>query len=91
VSNLTLRCPTTPIMRLELPTMLPLRRVVAAKFLQSRYNRPGSGLNKVLLECGHIEYRKASLPVPNKCRCYDCFKGREVNPRDKKSFDHADT
>jgi hypothetical protein len=67
-------------------TVYPLRRVKDSRFIQSRYNRPGAGLNKVLLECGHIEYRKASLPVPKQCRCRDCFMQRVAAPIIRKTF-----
>jgi len=63
----------------------PLRRVKVARFIQSRYNRPGSGSWHLLLECGHDEFRKGSA-LPTQCRCRDCGLGRKVDPNLKKEF-----
>ena len=54
----------------------PMRKVVATRFVSSKYARPGEGCYWFTLECGHEEISKASNGTPKRKRCRDCGLGR---------------
>lgn len=53
-------------------TTYPFRQVVRSEFIQSRYSPPGHGSYQFTLECGHVEFAKASYGVPRFKRCREC-------------------
>lgn len=48
------------------------RRVLKVDFMTTKYNRPGEGTNRFVLECGHETFAKASQGTPKRKHCRDC-------------------
>lgn len=51
---------------------VPFRKVIDIEFYTTRYNRPGEGSKKLILECGHYRFEKQSYPTPKRARCSEC-------------------
>lgn len=51
-----------------------MKRVVDIEYVGGcRYTGYVDKTAKLILECGHTEYRKASVPVPIKVKCKKCI------------------
>lgn len=63
------------------------RKVVSVEYVPVKwewcFGHRGAHSNWLTLECGHVDRRKGSIPIPNRVACFECNQAAE-NERLKK-------